>query len=209
MAGETPSFAFAIPNPIRYNALPMRITQKRYDGELERFHLAIRMLALQARTSTIGRYTGLSHDRIRKAYDSYVSEHGSNKLPGRKRGRPPSRVTRFVNTPDQHCESTVLASLFMHAGLLVTDGSARCSLPRKLSKLNLGHRLCDAYDMHRRLIPNGEMSLELAATLLRALSETQELVVANCGSCGAIYVHDAYALDYGRSPFCYAGEHAD
>ncbi len=185
----------------------MRVTQHRYEGELDRFHLAIRMLGLQARTSTIGRYTGLSSDRIRKAYASYVMDHGENTLPGRKRGRPPSRVTRFVKTPDQHCESTVLVSLFMHAGLLVTDGSAGCSLPRTLSMLNLGNRLCDAYEMHRRLMPGGEMSLELAATLLRALGETRELVIADCGLCGAIYVHDAYALDYGRGPFCDSDDH--
>lgn len=180
----------------------MRVTQSRYDGELDRFHLAIRMLGLQARTSTIGRYTGLSSDRIRKAYISYVAEHGKNKLPRRKRGRPPSRVAHFFKTRHRHCESTVLVSLFMHAGLLVPDGPARCMVPGTLSLLSQGRRLCDAYEMHRRMMPGGEMSLELAATLLRALGETHEMVITECEYCGALYVHDAYALDYGRSPFC-------
>ena len=180
----------------------MRVTQSRYEGELDRFHLAIRMLGLQARTSTIGRYTGLSSDRIRKAYASYVVEHGKNKLPLRKRGRPPSQVTRFVKTPDQHCESTILLVLFMHAGLLVPGSTPTCLLSKTLSPLTIGHRLCDAYEMHRSLMPGGEMSLELAATLLRALGETHELIVASCGFCGALYVQDAYALDYGRGPFC-------
>ena len=179
----------------------MRVTQSRYDGELDRFHLAIRMLGLQARTSTIGRYTGLSSDRIRKAYISYVAEHGKNRLPRRKRGRPPSRVAHFFKSRDRHCESTVLVSLFMHAGLLVPDGRARCMVPGTLSPLSQGRRLCDAYEMHRRMMPGGEMSLELAATLLRALGETHELVIAECEYCGALYVQDAYALDYGRSPF--------
>ena len=180
----------------------MRVTQSRYEGELDRFHLAVRMLGLQARTSTIGHYTGLSSDRIRKAYASYVAEHGKNELPGRKRGRPPSQVTRFVKTPDQHCESTVLLALFMHAGLLVPGSTTACSLPKTLSPLTIGHRLCDAYEMLHSLMPYGELSLELAATLLRALGETHELIIANCGSCGAPYVQDAYALDYGRGPFC-------
>ena len=180
----------------------MRVTQSRYDGELDQFHLAIRMLGLQARTSTIGRYTGLSSDRIRKAYASYVAEHGKKKLPKRKRGRPPSRVTRFVKTPDQHCESTVLMSLFMHAGLLVTDGPRNCTVSRTISMLTRGHRLCDAYEMHRYIVPGGEMSLELAAALLRALGETHELIISRCEACGALYVQDAYALDYGCGPFC-------
>ncbi|MCY4477594.1 MAG: hypothetical protein OXC70_06370 [Gammaproteobacteria bacterium] len=180
----------------------MRVTQSRYEGELERFHLAIRMLILQARTSTIRRYTGLSSDRIRKAYVSYVAEHGKNRLPRRKRGRPPSRVAHFFKSHDRHCESTVLVSLFMHAGLLVPDGSSGCKLPAGLSLLSQGHRLCDAYEMHRQMVPGGEMTLELAATLLRALAETQELALAECECCGALYVHDAYALDYGRGPFC-------
>ena len=180
----------------------MRVTQSRYDGELHRFHLAIRMLGLQARTSTIGRYTGLSSDRIRKAYVSYVNEHGKNKLPRRKRGRPPSRVARFFKTPNQHCESTVLVALFMHAGLLVRENSNRYRLPSSMSMLARGLRLCDAYETHRNVMPDGEMSLELAATLLRALGETHELIIAGCEVCGALYVQDAYALDYGRSPFC-------
>lgn len=180
----------------------MRVTQSRYVGELDRFRLAVRMLALQARTSTIGRFTGLSSDRIRKAYASYVLEHGKNQLPRRKRGRPPSQIARFVKTPDQLCESTVMVSLFMHAGLLVMDSSAKCFLPANLSLLSVGHRLCDAYEMHRSLMPGGEISLELAATLLRALGETGELVIAECRVCGALYVQDAYALDYGRGPFC-------
>ena len=180
----------------------MRVTQSRYDGELDQFDLAIRMLGLQARTSTIGRFTGLSSDRIRKAYVSYVAEHGRNKLPQRKRGRPPSRVSRFFKTPDQHCESTVLMSLFMHAGLLVADGTSNCTVSGHLSMLSRGHRLCDAYEMHRYLLPGGEMSLELAAAMLRALGETHELVISRCDACGVPYVQDAYALDYGRGPFC-------
>ena len=180
----------------------MRVTQHRYTGELDRFHLAIRMLGLQARTSTIGRYTGLSSDRIRKAYLSYLVDHGKRNLPQRQRGRPPSRLARFFQTRDRHCESTILLALFLHAGLLVVDDSARCSIPRSLSLLSVGERLCDAYEMHRGLLPSGEMSLELAATLLRALGETHDLIIAHCATCGAPYVQDAYALDYGRGPFC-------
>lgn len=180
----------------------MRVTQNRYDGELGRFQLAIRMLGLQARTSTIGRYTGLSSDRIRKAYSSYVAEHGKNRLPQRKRGRPPSRVEHFFKSRDRHCESTVLVSLFMHAGLLASEKWSGCRVPAGLSPLSQGRRLCDAYEMHRRLVPGGDMSLELAATMLRALGETNELVIPGCESCGALYIQDAYALDYGRCPFC-------
>ena len=180
----------------------MRVTQSRYNGELDQFQLAIRMLELQARTSTIGRFTGLSSDRIRKAYLSYLTEYGKNRLPRRKRGRPPTRVAYFFKSRGRHCESVVLVSLFLHAGLLKHEASARWTVPGGLSRLTQGRRLCDAYDMYRHLMPGGELSLELAASLYRALSETQEVAVAECASCGALYVRDAYALDYGLSPFC-------
>ncbi len=180
----------------------MRVTQSRYAGELSQFELAIRMLRLQARTSTIGHYTGLSSDRIRKAYANYVLEHGRKKLPQRKRGRPPSQIDRFLKTPQQHRESTVLATLFLHAGLLVRDKSSRCHVPGRLSRLVVGQRLCDSYDMYRTLMPDGMISLEVAASLLRAIGETQELILACCGTCRALYVQDAYSLDYGRGPFC-------
>ena len=180
----------------------MRVTQSRYAGELNRFELAMRMLRLQARTGTIARYTELSNDRIRKAYANYVLEHGHNKLPRRKRGRPPSRIGRFLSTPQRLSESTVLATLFMHAGLLVRDERSRCHVPRNLTRLMIGRRLCDAYDMYRTLIPQGHINLEVAAMLLRAISETQDLIMTFCGGCQAVYVQDAYALDYGRGPCC-------
>ena len=180
----------------------MRITQSRYAGELNQFELAIRMLRLQARTSTIGHYTGLSSDRIRKAYASYVMDYGRNTLPRRKRGRPPSRIRHFLKTPQQHRESTILAALFMHAGLLARDASSRFHVPRGLARLTVGKRLCDAYEMYRHVVPNGQITLEVAAALLRAIGETQDLIMACCGCCMALYVQDAYALDYGRGPFC-------
>ncbi len=50
----------------------MRITDDRYTRDRQRFDLAFRMIHHEARTSTIRSWTGLSDERIRKLYRSYV-----------------------------------------------------------------------------------------------------------------------------------------
>ena len=52
----------------------MRISDDRYSRERLRMELALRFLQHEARTQTIRTWTGLSDDRIRKLYRSYMSE---------------------------------------------------------------------------------------------------------------------------------------
>ena len=53
----------------------MRITDDRYTRDRQRFDLALRMIHHEARTCTIRTWTGLTDDRIRKLYRSYVADH--------------------------------------------------------------------------------------------------------------------------------------
>jgi hypothetical protein len=50
----------------------MRISEDRYDRDRQRLELALRLLTHEARTQTIRVWTGLSDDRIRKLYRSYL-----------------------------------------------------------------------------------------------------------------------------------------
>ena len=72
----------------------MRITDDRYNRDWQRFDLALRLISHEARTCTIRIWTGLSDDRIRKLYKSYLAHSGGVRV-SRHRGKPPTQVNFF------------------------------------------------------------------------------------------------------------------
>ena len=77
----------------------MRISEDRYDRDRQRLELALRFLTHEARTQTIRVWTGLSDDRIRKLYRSYVLTADS-KLVMRHRGKSPRQAAFFFRNPE-------------------------------------------------------------------------------------------------------------
>ena len=65
----------------------MRISDDRYSRDRLRLDLALRFIHHEARTHTIRAWTGLTDDRIRKLYRTYLHEAG-----GSRRGAPPRQV---------------------------------------------------------------------------------------------------------------------
>jgi len=74
----------------------MRISQDRYQHERQRMELALRMLRHEARTRTIRGYTGLSDDRIRKLYRSYLGD--ARRQHPRHRGKSPHQISYFTRS---------------------------------------------------------------------------------------------------------------
>ncbi len=70
----------------------MRISDDRYHRERLRMELALRFLRHEARTQTIRAWTGLTDDRIRKLYRSYLGDV-RRQMP-RHRGKSPHQPTR-------------------------------------------------------------------------------------------------------------------
>ncbi len=62
---------------VRRQEPPMRVSDDRYTRDRQRLDLALRLIRHEARTFTIRQWTGLSDDRIRKLYRSYVLDHGA------------------------------------------------------------------------------------------------------------------------------------
>src|SRR3979411_446615 len=71
--------------------------------------LALRFLRHEARTQTIRAWTGLTDDRIRNLYRSYMSR-GANFVP-RHRGKSPHQVAYFTRSLRLQWETAQLASL--------------------------------------------------------------------------------------------------
>ena len=95
----------------------MRVSDDRYTRDRQRLDLALRMIHHEARTFTIRQWTGLSDDRIRKLYRSYVLDHGPRSV-CRHRGKSPRQAAFFFRNPDLVFHASQLASLFIVYGLL-------------------------------------------------------------------------------------------
>jgi len=179
----------------------MRITDDRYASERDRFELAIRLIGHQARTHIITRCTGFSQDRIRKLYTTYF-KHRKGRRVKRHRGKSPSSVEFFVRNPWVQAEASLLTHVFAAWGLLriLPDLGTAPSFPA--DRLEFGRRFCDAYEEFCATNPATVITFEHAWGLLNALTDRDELLLLDCGTCSAFYVQDALALDGRRCPAC-------
>lgn len=179
----------------------MRYTDNRYAGEQAKFDLAVRLIAHEARTHIIARFTGFSQDRIRKLYATYFRD-GSQGNIRRQRGKSPSSVAFFMRNARVQTDAGTLASLYALYGLIHISGRLEARLRGHAGGLDFGHRFCLAYEVYQSVHPRRRISFEHAWSLLLALTERQELLLADCDHCGNIYVHDFLALDRGSCPPC-------
>jgi len=95
----------------------MRVSDDRYTRDRQRLDLALRLIRHEARTFTIRQWTGLSDDRIRKLYRSYVQGHDA-RFVARHRGKSPRQAAFFFRNAELNFQSAQLASLYVMYGLL-------------------------------------------------------------------------------------------
>jgi hypothetical protein len=120
----------------------MRISDHRYQRDRQRLDVAVQFIEHEARTQTIRQWTGLTDDRIRKLYRSYLMEHQGRPLP-RHRGKSPQQIAHFMRTARLRHESALLASLCLLADVLE---AARGPVPpiRAPHSVQRGQQLCQA-----------------------------------------------------------------
>jgi hypothetical protein len=175
----------------------MRISDDRYRREHARMQLALRFLRHQARTRTIRAWTGLSDDRIRKLYRSYMS-HARRALP-RHRGKSPHQVAYFTRSLRLQEESALLASVLTLLGVVAEDAGGG------LPPLGRGELMCQAFEAYRLLLPAAQISFEHAVFLARALSRGDQLYLGGCSECGAVLVSERFPLRARRCALCAGG----
>ncbi|HET7756205.1 MAG TPA: hypothetical protein VFK87_03030 [Steroidobacteraceae bacterium] len=177
----------------------MRISDDRYSRERLRLELALRFLRHEARTQTIRAWTGLSDDRIRKLYRSYMS-HARRELP-RHRGKSPHQAGYFMRSQRLQQESAVLASVLTLLGVvspLAEAGTPAAPLPG----LARGELLCKAFEAYRTLVPAAQISFEHAVFLATALARGEELRLAGCAGCGGLLVTERFPARERRCQHC-------
>jgi hypothetical protein len=177
----------------------MRIHDDRYHRERLRFHVALRFIRLEARTHTIRYWTGLTDDRIRKLYRSYLVDSTERTVP-RHRGKSPQRVATFLRSAQLREQTALLASLYRLLGLLAGGpATAGTALPPTLRR---AEQLCQAYEVYRSLAAEPALSFEHAIFLLNALTRADELVCGACRDCSAVVVIDRWSLRAARCGLC-------
>ena len=110
----------------------MRITDDRYTRDRLRLDLALRLIGHEARTRTIRSWTGLTDDRIRKLYRSYVADAGRRDV-RRHRGKSPRQSAFFMRNAGVRREAAGLATLMCILGLLAARGRKRAGRPRPVA----------------------------------------------------------------------------
>jgi Flagellar transcriptional activator (FlhC) len=166
----------------------MRVSDDRYTRDRQRLDLALRMIQHEARTYTIRHWTGVSDDRIRKLFRSYLSDHGGNQV-RRHRGKSPRHAGYFFRTPEMHFQAGQLASVFVMFGLLA-EISGRLSGHYRVGSLESCALLCQAYETYIDLHAPAVISFEHAWFLLLALSRHDEIALGFCTDCGGVTIID-------------------
>ena len=95
----------------------MRISDDRYSRDRLRLDLALRFIQHEARTHTIRAWTGLTDDRIRKLYRTYLCEAGGARV-ARHRGKSPRQAAYFTRSLRMRREAAVFASVSSLFGLI-------------------------------------------------------------------------------------------
>lgn len=177
----------------------MRISDDRYSRDRQRFDVALRFIRHEARTHTIRIWTGLSDDRIRKLYRSYMCGPQGGSLT-RHRGKSPQQIGFFTRSGRARQEAALLASLCRLLGAM--PDSQAPELARALPSLGRGELLCQAYEAYRGLVLEPLISFEHAVFLLTSLVRGDELTLAGCPDCGASLIVDRWSLRVPRCALC-------
>lgn len=202
----------------------MRISDDRYSRDRLRFDLALRFIRLEARTQTIRTWTGLTDDRIRKLYRSYVRSSAGASV-RRHRGKSPRQAAFFTRSPRLQQESATFASICTLLGVVPARTAARttarttagaaagrhataaaragaasavaaglASADRTTQAFVRGERLCDAFEAYRAVVAEPQITFEHAVFLVGALARGDELRLGPCAACGALVVADRLSL---------------
>ena len=169
----------------------MRVSDDRYTRDRQRLDLALRLIRHEARTFTIRQWTGLSDDRIRKLYRSYVLDQDVHCV-SRHRGKSPRQAAFFFRNAELNFQSAQLASLYVMYGLLCGTRAGLESQYR-VGSLESGALLCQAYEAYMELHAPAKISFEHAWFLLLALARRDEVGISRCLVCGGVRLRDLLA----------------
>jgi hypothetical protein len=176
----------------------MRISEDRYRGELQRIEIGLRFLHHEARTQTIRVWTGLSNDRIRNLYRSYV-QYAPYHVP-RHRGKSPQQISYFTRSVRMQEETATLARMLSLIGAIPPQPGMERVVT--LPNLTRGRLVCNAFEIYKAQFPSGQISFEHAIFLTTSLIRADQLVLGNCMDCGGLLVIEQLSMRLKRCIHC-------
>ncbi len=174
----------------------MRVSDNR---DLRNFKLAAGMLAQEARTQTITRWTGLSADRVRTLL-LWRRREGLQKAPRRPGGPSPTHLEAVLTTPSLRIEAAAVTFVCWTLQVIPAEplANARTALP----SVARGERLLSARELFQDLVPHARLTLEQWLLLLENLADGTEWGIVRCNGCPALVVADRLALASGLCEDC-------
>ena len=151
----------------------MRAGEARYQQELGSIDLALRFIWLEARTSTIRAFTGLSGDRIRKLSQQYSTPRY------RHRGKSPQQASYFFRSAKMRHQASFLGGVLCSCGLTLNEPAAAAGF----ACLATGEVLFDAYEYYRKAVSAPVISFEYAVFLAQCLHRGDQLRLVCCADC--------------------------
>jgi hypothetical protein len=176
----------------------MRISDDRYNRERLCLDLALRFLRHEARTQTIRTWTGLTDDRIRNLYRSYMSK-GARYVP-RHRGKSPHQIAFFSRSLRLQWETAQLASLL--SILNVVPARPGVEIAGTFPTVARGEKLCFAFETYLTLLPSAQISFEHTVFLAMSLARGDQLRLGGCRDCSGLLVMERFPMRDRRCHYC-------
>lgn len=170
----------------------MRVIDDRYERDRLRYDLALRMMRLNAPGRMIREWTGLSQDRLRKFWRTYMLRRGM-RLAYPLRFSLPDLAGTFLKSSAANFEASTLGGLFCLLGLISMEGATELSRVAPNS-LDGAASFCEAYETYLTIHPSARLSFEQAWYLLTALSTQSGVKLNACEPCGRLYLSDPARL---------------
>jgi hypothetical protein len=181
----------------------MRLTDDRYNNERLCLEVAMRMIRLEARTCTIRTCTGLSDDRVRKLFKSYIASERTTTAVKRRRGKSPREINCVLQNAQTQLEASLLAGAFATMDLLKRDLLDAAQSPAaRDTNVRLGAQLCTSYEVYAQFLSAQPLSFEHAWFLWHALTQGNDLYLRPCSHCSGLAVQDRFSLRMRACPWC-------
>ena len=177
----------------------MRLSEDRYTRELRRYQLAARMLRHEARTRTIVNWTGVTYDRVRKLARTLAGPDPQLR-PARHRGQSPHQTRFFFRSAYVTSQAAVLAGFCEQNRLLPPHPSAVAV--REFPSIHRGERLCEAFEAYRAVVARPMIPFEHAILLVITLARGEELTLASCDACSALWLVDRLGEPHAECTHC-------
>jgi hypothetical protein len=176
----------------------MTTNDDRYAREARRRELAIRLIRLEARSSTVSRWSGVSRQKIRTLQRSIVTS-GSVSTPKPRRGPAPHGTEQFFRTAWMRAEASA-AAVLCRLYDAIPDGNETGL--KSVPTVARGERLCDAYETYLDLVSPARLTFEHFVLLVDALEARDTLALESCQGCGAALLVEPATLARRRCESC-------